>query len=271
MYCTKCGRPVRDGLSFCTQCGTKVKKKPDNSLPDMESVIEASVDRPFSDGISVNNPAPDKQNNKPSSIDVRIIIVIIIVAIAVICAVVFLVVLPNTQNQSVQASTDVSRSQSASDEQTATNSQKDSQYIRQIEQIDNSSLELLKNEVETKIKKHVKTSWPPDMRLNSIVLLGYYFVLPNDSSTDMKNVLGLIYKVEGNRVSGGQTEEIYQLYECSWKDVILNGDNKCEAKDETFSSSITAGAIGDIMSGIEERYKDDYTLDWAGEKLVENR
>lgn len=42
MYCTKCGRPVRDGLSFCIHCGTKIVKKDEQDADAKGSISDKS-------------------------------------------------------------------------------------------------------------------------------------------------------------------------------------------------------------------------------------
>ena len=49
MFCTNCGKEIKDGASFCTGCGKKVKNAVQENQPEEIKQIVVETDRTLSE------------------------------------------------------------------------------------------------------------------------------------------------------------------------------------------------------------------------------
>ena len=88
MICSKCGKEIKDGNNFCTNCGTPV-----NKIEDNKNVLQKETEKIIKENnINVKTEAKKKSNK------MKIIIPIIIVILIIICIVV-VIILRNKNNE----------------------------------------------------------------------------------------------------------------------------------------------------------------------------
>ena len=85
MYCTNCGSEVREGATFCSQCGSRVESTQASTpepVPQPEAPAESPAD--WREHKSESAPKPRKRSRKPIAIAAALVAVVVIAVVVVL-------------------------------------------------------------------------------------------------------------------------------------------------------------------------------------------